>query len=363
MTRQTAYIGIGSNLGNRKEYIDQALKLLAAAEQIELGRVSDYLETAALGKISQPNFLNAVAEVETSLEPEDLHQRLVEVENSLGRERKEKWSARTIDLDLLLFGDQVISTEKLTIPHPQMHLRSFVLKGLCQLNSELVHPLLKVTAGQLASRLNGYDFVLDSGVPQLISIAGNIGVGKTTLAKKLAEYLFCEILFEPYDTNPFLPDVYAGKKELSLDSQLYFLTKRVEQLGLNNLSPGRVYVSDYIFDKEQIYAMTLLSQKQLSLYQDIYKPLSKNVYPPLLVISMQDSTQKCLDRIHNRNRPYEQQIQVNFLEKLDEGYEQLLINWRKSPVIRVSTSKLDYSNPANIENLVKQIRFYITAKK
>ena len=363
MTQQTVYIGVGSNLGNRKEYIDKALTLLADTEQVKLGRVSDFLETAAFGKISQPDYLNTVVEVITSLEPDTLHKRLINIENSLGRERKEKWSSRTIDLDLLLFGDQIINTDELTVPHSQMHLRSFVLKGLCQLNPEIIHPVIKVTAGELALRLNEHDFALDSGVPQLISIAGNIGVGKTTLAKKLAEYLFCEILFEPYDDNPFLPEVYAGKKELSLDCQLFFLTKRAEQLGCNILSPGRIYVSDYIFDKEQIYARALLEPKQLLLYEDIYKPFSRNVCSPVLVIYLHDSAGKCLDRIHSRNRPYEQQIQINFLEKLDESYECLFKKWKKSPVIKIETSELDYKNQNNIENLVKQISFYNMAKK
>jgi deoxyguanosine kinase len=360
MALQTAYIGIGSNSGNRKEYIDKALKLLAETKQVESCRVSDIIETKALGKANQPDYLNGVAEVKTSFEPEGLHRKLIEIENFLGRQRQEKWSSRTIDLDLLLFGDKVINTAELTVPHTQLHLRSFVLKGLCQLNPELVHPVMKVSMGELASRLNGCDFALNEALPQLISIAGNIGVGKTTLAKKIAEYFFCEILFEPYDTNPFLPDVYAGKKDLALDSQLYFLTKRVEQLGLNNLTPGRIYVSDYVFDKERIYARTLLNPRQLSLYEDIYKTLSKNVYFPVLVICMQDSAQKCLDRIHSRNRPYEQQIKTDFLDKLEQGYEQLLQSWKKSPVIRVSTAKLDYSNPANIENLIKQLKYYLS---
>lgn len=363
MTIQTAYIGLGGNLGNRRQYLDKALKMLSEASQVELGRVSDFFETAALGDKSQPHYLNAVAQIKTSLTPEDLHKKLIEIENSLGRERKEKWSSRTIDLDLLIFGEHVINTDKLTVPHKQMHLRSFVLKGLCQLDSELIHPVMKVTVGELALRLHGCDFSLDSKMPQLISIAGNIGVGKTTLAKKLAEYFACEILYEPYDTNPFLPEVYAGKNELSLDSQLYFLTRRVKQLSPENLLPSKIYISDYVFDKELIYARILLDSKQLALYEDIYEPLSKNVCNPVLVIYMYDSAVGCLDRIHNRNRPYEQRIEVEFLEKLSKEYEQLFRNWHKSPVIKISTCDLDYANPVNVEKILEQISFYITVRK
>ncbi len=363
MALQTAYIGLGSNLGNRKEYLDKALKLLSGTSQVELGRVSDFFETVALGDKSQPDYLNAVAQIKTTLTPEYLHKKLIEIENLLGRERKEKWSSRTIDLDLLLFGEQIINTEKLIVPHSQMHLRSFVLKGLCQLDPELIHPVMKVSVGELASRLNGRDFSLDSARPQLISIAGNIGVGKTTLAKKLAEYFSCEILCEPYDTNPFLPEVYAGKKELSLDSQLYFLTRRVKQLSPENLLPSKIYISDYVFDKELIYARALLDSKQLALYEDIYEPLSKNVCNPVLVIYMYDSAVGCLDRIHNRNRPYEQRIDVEFLEKLSKQYERLFTSWHKSPVMKISTSNLDYTNPVNVQKIIKQINFYITVRK
>ena len=363
MTQQTVYIGIGSNLGSRKENIDKAIKMLSDAEHIEFCRMSDIVETAPLGKKSQPDYLNAVAEIKTSLDPEDLLVKLNDVENSLGRERKEKWASRTIDLDILLFGDHVEKTENLIVPHSQMHLRSFVLNGLCQLNSELVHPVMKVSVKELASRLNGSDFALNPDVPQLISIAGNIGVGKTTLAKKLAEHFSCEVLFEPYDANPFLPEVYAGRRELSLDSQLFFLTKRVEQLGLKNLVPNRIYASDYVFDKEQIYARVLLDSKQLSLYENVYNLLVQKVFPPVLVIYMLDSSANCLERIHSRNRPYEQRIEPEFLDELDEGYMHLFKNWKKSPVIRISTKELDYSKQSDIEDFFKQIGFYIEVVK
>ena len=157
---KTAYIGLGSNLGDRQGYIDQALKALAGVEKVSLVRVSDIIETAALGDTPQYSYLNAVAQLETSLDAGSLHQVLIDIEKKIGRKRTKKWSARTIDLDLLLFDDEIIKTESLTVPHPQMHLRSFVLDGLCQLNPSLVHPMLRETARELSRRLGGADFVL-----------------------------------------------------------------------------------------------------------------------------------------------------------------------------------------------------------
>ncbi|TKJ37034.1 MAG: 2-amino-4-hydroxy-6-hydroxymethyldihydropteridine diphosphokinase [Planctomycetes bacterium B3_Pla] len=353
MAAKTAYIGLGSNLGDRKANIDGALKMLADAEQITFVRVSDIVETAPLGQSNQPDYLNAIAELRTELNPEDLFKKLQDIETLLGRVRQGKWSPRTIDLDLLLFGNDVVNDPDLIVPHPQMHLRSFVLKGLRQLDGDLIHPVMKESVDELAGRLNGLDFTLNSELPQLVSIAGNIGVGKTTLAGKLAKRFGCKVLLEPYDTNPFLPEVYAGKKELALDSQLYFLTSRVEQLGPGVLAEGQIYISDYVFDKELVYARRLLDEQQFALYEDIYRPLAAKVSAPVLVIYMCDSPQDCLDRIHSRNRPYEQQIRLQFLETLSSDYERLFGGWKACPVIRVPKAE-----DVDVEHLTDQIKCY-----
>ena len=355
----TAYIGLGSNLGDRQEYIKRALKMLAETKQLELVRTSDVIETAALAQSDQPKYLNAVAEIKTALSAEDLHRKLFDIETALGRVREKKWSSRTIDLDLLLFNQETFNLPHLTVPHPQMHLRSFVLKGLCQLNGDLIHPVIKESVNELADRLGGSDFVLNPELPQLVSIAGIIGVGKTTLAKNLANQLGCKLLLEPYDTNPFLPAVYAGKKELALDSQLYFLTSRISQLNRNALAPGQIVISDYVFNKERIYARRLLNAQQLDLYDNIYQPTSAEVTQPTLVIYLRDSLQKCLERIHQRGRPYEQKIEPQFLEALSSDYEQLFTGWRACPVIRISMSEFDCTRDGDIEHLTNQIRSYV----
>ena len=362
MAKQTtAYIGLGSNLGEREKSIHNAVKMLAEAESIEVVRVSEIIETAPLGKANQPKYLNAVAEIETTFSAEDLHKKLAKIEVSLGREKKGKWTSRIIDLDLLLFGREIINNPSLTVPHPQMHLRSFVLMGLCELNPELVHPVINESVNELAVRLNGADYVLNPNVPQLVSIAGIIGVGKTTLAEKLAKLLGCKLLLEAYDTNPFMADVYAGKKQFALDSQLYFLTSRTEQLNPNILAREQIAVSDYIFDKEIIYARRLLDNQQLGLYEKTYPPFAGQVASPVLVIYLQDSAQGCLKRIHRRNRPYEQKIELQFLEALGSDYELLFADWKTCPVIRVLISKFDCTKDADISHLAEQIKCYISS--
>ena len=359
MEEKTAYIGLGSNLGDREKYINSALKLLKTNARIEVTRISDIIETAPLGSADQPKYLNTVAEIKTTLGAEDLHKKLLEIESSLGRVRSEKWSPRNIDLDLLLFGKEIINLPHLTIPHPQMHLRSFVLKGLCQLKPELLHPVIKESVNKLADRLSGFDFAANPDVPQLVSIAGVIGVGKTTVAKSLSKFFGCELLLEPYDTNPFLPDVYAGKKELALNSQLYFLTHRVSQLNRNILIPGQIAISDYIFNQDRIYAKQLLNDQQLELYDKIYEPISADVSRPVLVIYLRDSSKRCLKRIRQRGRPYEQRIELKFLDALSREYEQLFTGWRTCPVIRVSMSEFDCRRDGDIEHLTNQVGYYV----
>jgi len=357
----TAYIGLGSNLGDRERAIRRALDLLGGNGRIEVTRVSDITETAPLGRMEQPKYLNGVAEIRTALKPEELLRKLKATEAALGRQPAGQWQPRPIDLDLLLFAAQTVNRRGLMVPHPQMHLRSFVLDGLCQLNPGLVHPVLKEPVSELARRLGGGDFVVDPDAPRLVSVAGIIGVGKTTLAERLAEVLHGEVLYEPYGTNPFLPQVYAGKCELALDSQLYFLVNRAEQLDRDRLPRDRVFVTDYVFDKELIYARRLLDGEQLKLYETIFPPFAARVATPSLVIYLEDAPQGCLERIHRRNRPYEQTIAIEFLEALDHDYKKLFASWKACPVIRIPTSRLTGYSDAVVGHIVRQVRAYIAA--
>ncbi|MBN2020680.1 MAG: 2-amino-4-hydroxy-6-hydroxymethyldihydropteridine diphosphokinase [Sedimentisphaerales bacterium] len=357
MSRKTAYIGLGSNLGDRGRFIEDALQMLGQTPDAELANSSEAIETTPLADINQPKYLNAVAELKTELSAENVHRRLIEIENSLERGRGRRWSSRNIDLDLLLFDNEIINTDTLIVPHPQMHLRSFVLSGLCRLNRKLVHPILNETVEVIAGRLNGCDFAPLIDKPRLISIAGNIGAGKTTLTKKLAEALSCRAILEAYDTNPYLPKVYAGNKELALSSQLYFLTSRVEQLNPSIREKNNPVVSDYVFQKEQIYAKLTLSKEQFTLYQKVYSQVAPGVINPALVIYLTGPPKVCLERIHKRNRAYEQKIEISFLEAIDAGYKELVAGWRLSPVITLND--FDCFDDKAVSGLAEQVKYYV----
>ena len=358
----TAYIGLGSNLGNRERAIQEALDALGRWGQIEVVRCSTIKETMPLGS-PQPPYLNGVAEVRTTLDATTLLESLQNTENLLGRTRHSVWGPRTIDLDLLLFGDAVVRQANLIVPHTQLHLRSFVLDGLCELNRELVHPLFGVSMGELAGRLGGHDFALNPVASQLVSIAGLIGVGKTTLMKRLAGVLDAQMVAEPYDSNPFLPKVYAGESAFALDSQLYFLVHRAEQLHAENLASQGVSLTDYVFEKELIYARRWLEPDQLDLYERIYAPFALQTAKPVLVIYLQDEPARCLERIHQRNRPYEQQITREFLEELHADYERLFADWTRCPVLRLPAAQIAPDDEAALARVVLQVKAYIASRE
>jgi len=156
-----AYVGLGSNLGDRAGYLLAAVSLLSRLPKTRLLRLSPVYETAPVGP-PQPPYLNLVAELDTGLDPRELLQALLEVERALGRERKERWGPRTIDLDLLLYGDLVLEEEGLQVPHPRLHERAFVLVPLLDLLPEGRHPVLGVRFAELLAALDA------SGVSPLV---------------------------------------------------------------------------------------------------------------------------------------------------------------------------------------------------
>jgi 2-amino-4-hydroxy-6-hydroxymethyldihydropteridine diphosphokinase len=133
----TAYLGLGSNLGDRRKNLAEAVRRLHAGPAIQVAQVSPVYESSPVGVIAQPDFLNLVVQVATPQTPHELLAECLRIETDLGRVRQERWGPRTIDIDLLLYGDARIDDERLTVPHPQMHERSFVIVPLAEIAPEL----------------------------------------------------------------------------------------------------------------------------------------------------------------------------------------------------------------------------------
>ena len=150
------FIGLGGNLGDRSASLGRAERAMDGLEASRVVAVSPVYETEPVGPISQGRFLNAVAELDSGLNPPDLLKALLGIESDCGRRpssRRPKGGPRTLDLDLLLYDDRVVEAPDLSLPHPQMHQRWFVLKPLCDLDPSVVHPVLNRTAGQLLADL------------------------------------------------------------------------------------------------------------------------------------------------------------------------------------------------------------------
>jgi 2-amino-4-hydroxy-6-hydroxymethyldihydropteridine diphosphokinase len=148
-----AYVGLGANLGPREVTLLRAADLLAAADGVEVVAVSQLRETDPVGVVEQPPFLNGAIALDTSLSPRAVLELLLEIEEELGRVRGERWGPRTVDLDLLVYGDERVDEDGLHVPHPRLHERRFALEPLAELDPELVIPGL----GSVSALLDGLD--------------------------------------------------------------------------------------------------------------------------------------------------------------------------------------------------------------
>ncbi|MDH5423578.1 MAG: deoxynucleoside kinase [Gammaproteobacteria bacterium] len=190
--------------------------------------------------------------------------------------------------------------------------------------------------------------------PDFIVIEGPIGVGKTTLARRLAETYGCDLLLEGAEENPFLSKFYDNPKSAAFPTQLFFLLQRARQLQELRQSDlfNPVRISDFLMEKDRLFAELTLTDDELGLYEQVYQQLTLDVPEPDLVIYLQAPVHILRDRISQRGIGYEQQIESAYLERLTESYVSFFHHYTNAPLLIVNSEDCDFVNNSNDYNLL-----------
>jgi deoxyadenosine/deoxycytidine kinase len=193
---------------------------------------------------------------------------------------------------------------------------------------------------------------------QYIAIEGVIGVGKTSLAHKMAEHFGGKILLEKHEENPFLKDFYKNPRQFAFQTQLFFLLSRYRQQ--QEIPQGELFhdllISDYIFAKDRIFASLNLEDRELFLYEKIARLLEQDIARPDLVLYLQSSTTRILANIQKRNRDYEKDINEEYIRALNEAYNKFFFNYHDSRLLIINTTDIDFvENEEDFDDLIAQI--------
>jgi deoxyguanosine kinase len=191
-----------------------------------------------------------------------------------------------------------------------------------------------------------------------IAIEGVIGAGKTTLAQMLAERNKARLVLEQFEENPFLPKFYEEKKRYAFQTQLAFLASRFKQQ--QNMTNRDLFddfiISDYIFEKDRIFARLNLDDDEMGLYDNIYSIMTGISARPDLVIYLQSSVERLMDNIEKRGRVYEKHITPDYLQELSDSYNQFFYHYNKAPLIIVNAAEIDFvNNPSHLSYIEEQI--------
>lgn len=191
-----------------------------------------------------------------------------------------------------------------------------------------------------------------------IAIEGVIGAGKTALAERLAERRNARLVLEQLEDNPFLPRFYEDRQRYAFQTQLAFLASRFkQQQQMTNRDLFHDFIiSDYIFEKDRIFARLNLDEEELALYDSIYQIMTGISVKPDLVIFLQSSVERLADNIRIRNRDYEKHISVDYLQELYDAYNHFFYHYNKTPLIIINASEIDFTkNPDHLAYIEEQI--------
>ena len=283
------------------------------------------------------------------------------LEEALGRVRLEAkgYHARIIDIDVITFDEEIIASEKLQVPHPEMQNRLFVLLPMQDLHLDWRHPILQKYLHELlilSEDKSNCKVIQNLEIPiarlkldhfNYIAIEGNIGAGKTTLTNKLAEDFNAKSVLERFADNPFLPKFYEDQNRYAFPLEMSFLADRYQQIS-DDLAQFDLFkdfiVADYHIFKSLIFAKVTLAEDEFRLYKTMFDIIYKEMPKPDLYIYLYQTTERLLENIKERGRSYEQEIPVEYLEKINNGYLDYIKSQTNLNILIIDVTNRDFQN-------------------
>jgi len=358
-------------LGNRHANLQKAIFRIQQMAGSILD-ISSVYENPAIG-FEGDQFLNIVVSLLTPHTPDALLNILLQIEQDFGRIRSEDggYSSRTLDIDIIYYGSEIVNNDDLVIPHPQMQHRNFVLKPLGDIAPQFYHPVLYKDTRNLLQECRDKSqltktkhklFKDRSGLfsqLQLIAIEGNIGAGKTTLSKMISNDFNAKLVLERFADNPFLPKFYEDQARYAFPLEMSFLADRYQQF-MDDTSQFDLFknfmVSDYDIFKSLIFAKVTLQKEEYNLYRKVFNFMYKEVRKPEIYLYLYQNTERLLANIKKRGRDYEQNIDPEYLEKINRGYLDFIKSHPNQNSIILDMGELDFvHNPDDYEFILEKL--------
>lgn len=357
--QRITYLSLGTNQGNKLENLQKTVNIIASKVGAVL-KIASVYKTPSWGYEGQ-DFLNTCIKVSTYLPPEALMRTLLKIEKELGRIRQDSnkgYSDRLIDIDILLFDDEIIFSKTLIVPHPRMLERKFALAPLAEIARNVIHPIEKkhlyicLENCLDTSEISCINDKLTRPIPitekyNYIAIEGNIGAGKTSLANMMSDEFNAKLVLERFADNPFLPKFYKDEERYAFPLEMSFLADRYQQLS-DDLAQFDLFknfiVSDYYIFKSLIFAQVTLHKDEYKLYRKMFDLMYKEITKPDVYVYLYQNTERLLQNIKKRGRDYEQNIEASYLQKIHDGYSNFIKTQQDLNILIIDVSELDFVN-------------------
>ncbi len=381
MNTQTAYLLLGANLGN-------CVKTFAAARRQIADRVGEVMSRSGIytspswGFETPEKFYNQALEVRTELDPFALLRRVLDIEKKLGRVRplpssdgQKTYTSRVIDIDILFYSNAVITSRDLALPHPLLPQRAFALVPLCEIAPDLVHPVSGLSMRQLLAQCpdniaavkrqpDAENYALgfeeqtemepavekagDNKPSDLrfLAIEGNIGAGKTSLSRKISAQFGAKLVLEKFEENAFLPKFYQDKERYAFPLELTFLAERYRQAKEDFVQElfSPFIVSDFSISKSLIFAQNTLQEDEYALFARLYQIILTTIPKPDKYVFLHSNVDRLMNNIRLRARSYEQNMDPEYLLRIERGYEAYLKTLDPQKILIIDVSEMDFMN-------------------